>query len=75
MKVEKRDNTVSLLFKDVEKGQCFEYDGNSYYLKTHPFKAADDYYYNAVTLETGDHCRFDDNDEVTIYKNARVVFE
>ena len=72
MKIEK-NSTVSLFFKDVEKGECFEHSGYIYLKTDTLFKADSKHYHNAVSLETGDHYGFDDKDEVIIRKNAKVV--
>lgn len=73
MKIEK-NNANLCFFKDVEIGECFEYDGNIC-LRTRGLMIDGTHCYNVVALETGIHRHFDDNDKVIIHKNAKVVIE
>lgn len=73
MKIEK-NNANFCFFKDVEIGECFEYEENIC-LKTRVLVIDSTCCYNVVTLETGIHHHFDDNDKVVIHKNAKVVIE
>lgn len=64
-------------FKDVKPGQAFDYDGCIYIkaectaelLKDIDGEAA----INAIGLHLGSYTKFEDDDEVTVYNNAKVV--
>lgn len=80
MRVEKQ-GIVTASFKDVKQGQAFEWC-NCVYIKAEYTCTAvllnntdGTTSINAVGLTNGSYAKFDDDDEVTIYENAKVVIE
>lgn len=66
-------------FKDVKPGQAFDYDGCIYIkaertailLKDIDGQAS----INAIGLNRGSYTKFEDDEEVAVYDNAKVVLE
>lgn len=73
MKISKRNNGMTKLFKDVEQGTVFEYDGEVY-LATDEIVFPNGTIYNAIILETADHTYIDYEESVIPIPQAELVY-
>lgn len=75
MKIE-RSSMVSVLFKDIKKGDVFIEDEGHICMKTeHLFTDSDDLTVNAVTLDSGDLFFIENDNFVWLPKSAKLIVE
>lgn len=68
--------TPTTKFEDVEAGEVFyNYDEESFFIKTCSEIMEDEFHVNAVKLDDGTFAHFLPSDEVRVYPNASLNLE
>lgn len=72
MKIEKRSPELSMPFKEILPGIVFKDEDNAICIKIE--KKQNNFFYNAVNLETGSLYTYDDNYPIEILEDAILTY-
>ena len=72
MKIEKRSPELSMPFKEIPPGIVFKDEDNAICIKIE--KKQNNFFYNAVNLETGNLYTYDDNYPIEILEDAILTY-
>lgn len=73
MKITRKNDGMTKLFKDVEQGEVFEYN-REICLATEEIIFNNGLAYNAISLETADHMYIDDKESVMPIPQAELIY-
>lgn len=72
MKIEKQSPELSMPFKEIPPGIVFKDEDNAICIKIE--KKQNNFFYNAVNLETGSLYTYDDNYPIEVLEDATLTY-